>query len=73
MSVRYSWLATIGSITSFAVLIAAEFIATQHIPQLGSFPEILVSVAFYTILGMFISAMILFAIEIMYNETKKIG
>jgi flagellar biosynthesis protein FliQ len=72
-SIRYGWLAAISSVVFLAVFIAAQFIATQHISQLGNLPAILALIAFLTILSIFISTMMLLAIESMYNEIKKMS
>lgn len=67
-NIRYGWLAAIGSVVWLAILILAQFIATQHISQLGNLPDILAIIALLAIFGMFIGAMMLLANVLRYKK-----
>ena len=60
-NIRYGWLAAIGSVALLAILILAQSMANQHIPQLGNLPVALAGISSVAILALFISAMILLA------------
>ena len=63
-SIRYGWLAAVGSVVWLAILISMLFIANQHIPQVGSVPQTIAIIAALAIFTMFIGAMILLIEEL---------